>query len=196
MKRRFTEEQKAFALRQADSGVPMSEILRKLGISEATFYRWKKKYGGLGVARPTVTHRNDAWSMDFVSDQLYDGRRIRALTLVDNHTRESLAIHVAQRVRSVDVIGVLEGMAGEHGLPGSIRVDNGPEFTSRELDCWAYWNRVTLDFSRPGKRLARDVNSYPAIFGVWTLDRPGGDWGIEVHLVCQAVRSTKHATIA
>jgi len=50
MKRRFTEEQKAFALRQAESGVPISEILRKLGISEATFYRWKKKYGGLGVA--------------------------------------------------------------------------------------------------------------------------------------------------
>jgi putative transposase len=50
MKKRFTEEQKAFALRQADSGVPIPEILRKLGISEATFYRWKKKYAGLGVA--------------------------------------------------------------------------------------------------------------------------------------------------
>ena len=50
MKKRFTEEQKAFALRQADSGVPIGEILRKMGISEATFYRWKKKYGGLGVA--------------------------------------------------------------------------------------------------------------------------------------------------
>ena len=50
MKKRFTEEQKAFALRQADSGVPIGEILRKLGISEATFYRWKKKYGGMGVA--------------------------------------------------------------------------------------------------------------------------------------------------
>jgi putative transposase len=47
---RFTEEQKAFALRQADSGVPVEEILRKMGISEATFYRWKKKYGTLGVA--------------------------------------------------------------------------------------------------------------------------------------------------
>jgi len=48
--KRFTEEQKAFALRQADSGVPIPEILRKLSISEATFYRWKKKYGGMGVA--------------------------------------------------------------------------------------------------------------------------------------------------
>jgi len=50
MKKRFTEEQKAFALRQADSGVPIPEILRKMGISEATFYRWKKKFGDMGVA--------------------------------------------------------------------------------------------------------------------------------------------------
>ena len=49
-KTRFTEEQKAFALRQAESGVPLEEIIRKMGISEATFYRWKKKFGGLGVA--------------------------------------------------------------------------------------------------------------------------------------------------
>ena len=49
-KTRFTEEQKAFALRQAESGVPVEEIIRKMGISEATFYRWKKKFGGLGVA--------------------------------------------------------------------------------------------------------------------------------------------------
>ena len=48
--KRFTQEQKAFALRQADSGVPLEEILRKLGISEATFYRGKKKFGGMGVA--------------------------------------------------------------------------------------------------------------------------------------------------
>jgi putative transposase len=50
MKKRFTEEQKAFALRQAESGVPVTEILRKMGVSEATFYRWKQKFGGMGVA--------------------------------------------------------------------------------------------------------------------------------------------------
>lgn len=50
MKKRFTEAQIAFALRQADSGTPVGEITRKLGIAEATFYRWKKKYAGLGVA--------------------------------------------------------------------------------------------------------------------------------------------------
>ncbi len=50
MKKRFTEAQITFALRQADSGTPIGEITRKLGIAEATFYRWKKKYAGLGVA--------------------------------------------------------------------------------------------------------------------------------------------------
>ena len=86
-----------------------------------------------------------------MSDQLYDGRRIRVLTLVDNHTRESLAIHVGQRVRSIEVVGVLEEVAKRHGLPQTIRVDNGPEFISKDLDLWAYWNKVKLDFSRPGK---------------------------------------------
>lgn len=101
--------------------------------------------------RPTAAHKNDSWSMDFVSDQLYDGRRIRVLTLVDNHTRESLALHVGQRVRGMDVAQILERVVDEHGCPGSIRVDNGPEFISRDLDMWAYWNKVKLDFSRPGK---------------------------------------------
>lgn len=103
------------------------------------------------IARPLATRKNESWSMDFVSDQLYDGRRIRVLTLVDNHTRESLALHVGQRVRGMDVVRVLERVTDEHGKPEAIRVDNGPEFISKDLDLWAYWNKVKLDFSRPGK---------------------------------------------
>lgn len=102
-------------------------------------------------ARPEATCKNESWSIDFMSDQLYDGRRFRVLTLVDNHTRESLAIEVGRRMRSMDVVRVLERAADEHGMPESIRMDNGPEFISRDMDCWAYWNRVKLDFSRPGK---------------------------------------------
>jgi putative transposase len=95
--------------------------------------------------------KNDCWSMDFVSDQLYDGRRLRILTIVDNHTRESLALKVGQRIRGIDVVGVLERISKQHGLPERIQVDNGPEFISKDLDRWAYWNQVKLDFSRPGK---------------------------------------------
>ena len=100
---------------------------------------------------PTAKKKNQRWSMDFVSDQLFDGRRFRVLTLVDNCTRESLALHAAPRVRGIDVVEVLERVATEHGLPSSIQVDNGPEFISKDVDLWAYWNKVKLDFSRPGK---------------------------------------------
>jgi putative transposase len=89
--------------------------------------------------------------MDFMSDQLFDGRRLRILTIVDNHTRESLALHVGQRIRGIEVVSVLERITKQHGFPKRIQVDNGPEFISKDLDRWAYWNRVELDFSRPGK---------------------------------------------
>ena len=94
---------------------------------------------------------NESWSMDFMSDQLFDGRRIRVLTLVDNYSRESLALEVAPRFRGEDVARVLEEVVSQRGAPRSIRVDNGPEFTSKALDLWAYANEVELDFSRPGK---------------------------------------------
>ena len=89
--------------------------------------------------------------MDFMSDELYNGQRIKLLTLVDNFTRESLAIEVADRFGGQRLVEVLMGVVQEKGLPKSIRVDNGPEFTSKILDQWAYLNRVELDFIRPGK---------------------------------------------
>jgi putative transposase len=101
--------------------------------------------------RPMAAAKNECWSMDFMSDELFDGRRIRVLTLVDNHTRESLAIHVAPRIRGLEVVDVLERVSREHGKPLRIQVDNGPEFISKDVDHWAYWNHVKLDFSRPGK---------------------------------------------
>ena len=101
--------------------------------------------------RPTAEAKNECWSMDFVSDQLFDGRRLRVLTIVDNHTRESLALEAAPRIRGIEVVSVLERITREHGFPGRIQVDNGPEFISKDVDRWAYWNGVELDFSRPGK---------------------------------------------
>jgi putative transposase len=89
--------------------------------------------------------------MDFVSDSLFDGRRLRALTVVDYFMRESLAIAVAQGIKGEQVAAILERIVTERGTPKSIRVDNGPEFVSKALDRWAYEHGVTLDLSRPGK---------------------------------------------
>jgi putative transposase len=103
------------------------------------------------LERPTAARPNESWSMDFMSDELFDGRRLKLLTLVDNFTRESLAIEVTPSLGGQRVVETLQRVAAERGLPGSIRVDNGPEFTSKRLDRWAYLNGVTLEFSRPGK---------------------------------------------
>ncbi|WP_460945752.1 IS3 family transposase [Spirosoma daeguense] len=295
---KFTEAQIVFALKQSESGVTVAEVCRKMGISEATFYNWKKKYGGLGVAelhrlrqleeenrqlkqlvadlsldkqmlqdvlkkkplrpaqrrklasslmenyrvsarracaviqfrrsslqfksrrrddsvirkrikeiaqvrvrygyqricvllrregwrdnhkrvyrvyceeglhlrskrprrnraaahrleRPQLSNVHQCWSMDFVADQLFDGRKIRALTIVDNYSRQCVAIHVGQSLKGDDVVAVMNQLKLVNlSVPGRIQVDNGSEFISKALDLWAYDNGVTLDFSRPGK---------------------------------------------
>lgn len=103
------------------------------------------------MERPTATHPNECWSMDFMSDELYNGQRIRLLTLVDNFTRESLAIEVNTHLGGQQVAEILTLVALDRGKPAKIQVDNGPEFTSKKLDQWAYINGVELDFSRLGK---------------------------------------------
>ena len=103
------------------------------------------------MERITATYPNECWSMDFMSDELYNGQRIRLLTLVDDFTRESLAIEVDPHLGGHRVVEVLQGIGMERTLPKTIRVDNGPEFISKILDQWAYLNGVELDFSRPGK---------------------------------------------
>ncbi|WP_427926459.1 IS3 family transposase [Xanthomonas campestris] len=300
-KSKFTEEQIAFALKQAEAGTTVEEICRKMGISQATFYAWRKKFGGLGVAelrrlrqleeenrklkqlvadlsldkvmlqdvlskkflRPTqrktlvghlvdryrvgvrracavvkqsrsafyyqpqdnddapllqriqeiaavrvrygfwrifvllrregwkanhkrvyrlycqaglnlwrkrplprprrrkaAAHRlertvltgpNQVWSMDFVADALFDGRRFRALTVVNNFTKESLVIEVNQNLKGEDVVAVMERLRHQRALPQRIQTDNGSEFISTVMDRWAYDNGVTMDYSRPGK---------------------------------------------
>jgi putative transposase len=89
--------------------------------------------------------------MDFVSDQLFDSHRIRVLVIVENHTRECLALEANVKIRGIDVVTMLERITQEQGFPKRIKVDNGPEFISKDLDRWAYWNKVELDLSRPGK---------------------------------------------
>ncbi len=89
--------------------------------------------------------------MDFVSDALFNGKRFRALTVVDDFSRECVSILVDQGIKEKDVAGTLGFLKLVRGLPERIRVDNGPEFISKDLDKWAYQNGVTLAYSRPGK---------------------------------------------
>jgi len=94
---------------------------------------------------------NEVWSADFVADALFDGRKLRMLTVVDCYTRECLAIDVGQSLKGEDVVDNLNRICGERGLPKTIKTDNGSEFISKVMDKWAYERGVELDFSRPGK---------------------------------------------
>jgi putative transposase len=90
--------------------------------------------------------------MDFVHDTLSGGQTIRVLAVIDAHTRECLILRAGRGFKGEDVAAALsEAGARASALPNLISVDNGTEFTSKSLDHWAYWNRVQLDFSRPGK---------------------------------------------
>lgn len=101
--------------------------------------------------RSPVTRPNDAWSLDFVADQLVNGHRFRALTVVDVWTRESLAIEVGQRLRSEHVVQVLNRLTAQRGAPIRLWCDHGSEFCRQLVDLWADQHQGRIDFSRPGK---------------------------------------------
>ena len=101
--------------------------------------------------RSPATTPNETWAMDFVHDQLALGNKIRVLTVVDIFSKFSPVIDPRFSYRAEDVVMTLERVCGDIGYPKSIRVDQGSEFVSRDLDLWAYAHNVTLDFSRPGK---------------------------------------------
>lgn len=105
----------------------------------------------LRVPPPTPKNLNEVWTMDFVHDQLANGRKIRTLTLVDKLSRECLQIAVDWRLTSSEVVEALEIVRLSRGVPAVISVDNGSEFTSKALDEWAYLRGVKLHFIRPGK---------------------------------------------
>jgi putative transposase len=101
------------------------------------------------LARPSG--RGERWSMDFMVDTLADGRGFRTLNIVDDYTRECVAIEVDRSLPGARVVRVLERLQASLGLPRRIVMDNGPEFAGRALDTWAYASGVELRFIRPGK---------------------------------------------
>ncbi len=114
--------------------------------------RRRKGTAGARVIIPAPERPNQRWSMDFVSDSTVTGRRFRALTIVDDYSRECPAIEVDTSLGGVRVVGVLERLAETRGLPEVITVGNGPEFAGKALDEWAYRRGgIKLNFIRPGK---------------------------------------------
>ncbi|EAV40512.1 transposase [Stappia aggregata IAM 12614] len=99
--------------------------------------------------RAEAVHADDVWAMDFVHDQLATGRKIRVLKVVDTFSRFSPVVNPRFSYRGEDVVATLEQACRFVGYPKTIRVDQGSEFISRDLDLLAYQRDVELDFSRP-----------------------------------------------
>jgi putative transposase len=140
-------------LRREGLVVNPKRVLRLYQLAGLGLRRQKRKRmpsvarGAPGLA----TRPNEYWALDFVSDTLAWGRRIRCLTVVDCFTRESPAIEVDTSLPGARVVRVLDAISGQRGLPHTILMDNGPELTSRVLDQWAYEHGVKLRFIDPGK---------------------------------------------
>jgi len=116
--------------------------------------RRRKRKRCSGWARqplPAPTAANQVWSLDFMSDTLASGRKLRTLNIVDDYTRECLGIEVDTSLPGARVVRVLERIVGERGRPRQIRTDNGPEFAGRALDQWCFAQGVEQHFIQPGK---------------------------------------------
>jgi putative transposase len=121
---------------------------------EALSVRRRRRRKAVMVDRQALyvpTAPNQVWSIDFVMDALANGRRIKCLTIVDDFTRECLDIVVDYGISGGYVAQVLEAIGQFRGLPRAIRTDQGPEFTSRALDHWAYGCGVDLKLIAAGK---------------------------------------------
>lgn len=136
----------------ADNHKRVYRIYREEGLNLRSKRPRRHKSSTHRLERPSDVGLHQVWSMDFVSDALFDGSRFRALTIVDNCSRECLAIMVGKSLRGADVVEALEALRCTRGLtPMRIQTDNGSEFISKEMDRWAYENKVIMDYSRPGK---------------------------------------------
>lgn len=116
----------------------------------------RKKSGRKSVAikrgiKESAREPNQRWAMDFVSDKLWNGRKVRCLTMVDTFTKVCLKIDVDMSIGGRRVCYRLTELVERYGVPKEITVDNGPEFISKALDEWAYRNGVQLDFIDSGK---------------------------------------------
>ena len=154
-------------LRREGHGANRKRVYRIYREEQLSVRRKKRKRVAAASreALPIPERLNERWSMDFMADTLADGRTFRTFNVVDDCTRECVAIEVGRSVPGARVVRVLEALRLSRGLPGVIVMDNGPEFTSRVLDQWAYERGVELHFIQPGKPVQNAfVESFNGMF--------------------------------
>jgi putative transposase len=113
----------------------------------------KKRYLGNGANacdKRMATFKDDVWTLDFIHDRLVDGRQLKCLAILDEYTRENLALVVSHSITGDDVLEVLSSLMGQRGIPKHIRSDNGPEFISRRVRKWLESMGTEILFIEPG----------------------------------------------
>src|SRR5215467_5742262 len=126
-------------------------ISRREASSEEPLRRQHSARRLTAAEKKLVERVNQRWALDFVSDTLATGPTFRVLTVIDEYTRESLAIEVDTSLPALRVVRVLEELGAGRGWPEEIRVDHGPEFVSRAMGAWCEQRNVMLRFIDPGK---------------------------------------------
>ena len=124
-------------------------MYRQAGLSVKRTRR--KKLLRVGVAQPALSQPNQEWSLDFVCDALGTGRAVRVLSIVDNFTRECLALETDTSFASLRVTRVLDDVIAQRGVPKALRMDNGPELTSRHFLAWCLERKIAMHHIQPGK---------------------------------------------
>lgn len=128
----------------------VQRVRRQKGLQVSRRQRKMRRLGLSTAERQRAAHANHVWSWDFVEDQTENGTRFRVLTLIDEHTRECLAVHVDWSIRAVDVITVVEAAMARYGVPRHLRSDNGPEFIAYAIQDWLRQKNVKTIYITPG----------------------------------------------
>ena len=133
----------------------------------------KRRAVGASTTTPTrAAHPHHVWSYDFVHDETTDGRRLKCLTVLDEYTREGLAIDCARSMTSGDVVQVLQRLFAQRGAPVYIKSDNGPEFIAQRVTTWLRTQRVDTHFMAPGRPWENGHNaSFNGVFCDGCLNR-------------------------
>ena len=130
----------------------IQRLWREQGLKVPQKQRKKRRLGSTanGCTRRKAEHPHRVWTYDFVFDQTDDGRTLKFLTVIDEFTRECLALPVGRHFTSQDVIAVLADLVAKHGAPAMIRSDNGPEFVAAAIRTWFARTGIATAYIEPG----------------------------------------------
>jgi len=131
---------------------PLRHVWREEGLKVPQIRRKRSRIGSSsgGIMRKRATMKNEVWAIDFIHDRTEDGRSLKMLVVIDEFTRECLALEVSRHMTCRDVIAVLDELTAIRGAPKNIRSDNGPEFIAQALQRWCREGGTNALYIKPG----------------------------------------------